>query len=99
MPSKPANEKRRWSSTSARARKTWASGPRCPSCSPSRLADRMRFALLGNHPDGVALAEAIRTSGRHQLSVCAGLAERPPGWEEVKAVSDIEEILADPAIE
>jgi hypothetical protein len=44
----------------------------------------MRFVLLGNHPDGLAAARAVAASGRHQVA---------PG------VSDIEEVLADPAVD
>jgi predicted dehydrogenase len=103
----------------------------------------MRFALLGNHPDGLAVAGALVDSGRHQLvAVSAGLdldslvrlsgAVRQVHAEGVRAgsavlgvqeqlghltpasvldddalhrlggprrASDVEEVLADPAIE
>src|SRR5262249_4351305 len=61
----------------------------------------MRFALLGNHPDGVALAHALVESGRHHLvaltvSVPADIPER---WPDAKRVNDLEEVLADPGVE
>jgi predicted dehydrogenase len=63
----------------------------------------MRLALLGNHPDGLALARAFAASGRHTLVAYSG----PVGGVEalrqngvnVQPVGDLEEILADPAIE
>jgi predicted dehydrogenase len=45
----------------------------------------MRFAILGNHPDGQAMAAALVASGRHELA--AG------------KVSDLEEVLADPEVD
>ena len=58
----------------------------------------MRFALLGNHPDGVAFARALAASGRHELvRVTAPVpfdVSRPK-----QAGGDLEEVLADPAIE
>jgi predicted dehydrogenase len=61
----------------------------------------MRFALLGDHPDGLDFAGAVVDSGRHQLVSCSaaldevtlGRLGRPP------LVSDAEEILADPGVE
>jgi predicted dehydrogenase len=44
----------------------------------------MRFAMLRNHPDGAAVAKALANSGRHQV---------------VPSSTDIEEILADPAVD
>ncbi|HEY7331042.1 MAG TPA: hypothetical protein VH592_25620 [Gemmataceae bacterium] len=62
----------------------------------------MRFALLGDHPDGVDMACALAECGRHQLLVCtsplSAEALRRLGGE-VRRVSDIEEVLADPAVE
>jgi hypothetical protein len=62
----------------------------------------MRFALLGNHPDGVATACALVDSGRHRLAAYTA----PVGEEVVRRwgpdarrVADVEEILADPAVE
>jgi predicted dehydrogenase len=62
----------------------------------------MRFALLGDHPDGVDMACALAECGRHHLLVCtsslsADVLRRLGG--EVRSVSDVEEVLADPAIE
>jgi predicted dehydrogenase len=63
----------------------------------------MRFALLGNHPDGLQMAAALAATGRHELTVytsqylesafidhCGGRA---------KQVGDLEEVLADPGVE
>jgi predicted dehydrogenase len=62
----------------------------------------MRFALLGDHPDGIDLACALAESGRHRLIVCttslsADVLRRLGSG--VRRVSDIEEVLADPAVE
>ncbi len=57
----------------------------------------MRFALLGNHPDGVELARALVESGRQQLLVYT---HPLPSWAaEAQGVNDLEEVLADPAVE
>jgi predicted dehydrogenase len=45
----------------------------------------MRFALLGKHPDGLAMAAALIASGRHE--------------QITRQVSDVEEVLADPDVE
>jgi len=62
----------------------------------------MRFALLGDHPDGVDMACALAESGRHRLLVSTvALGEdvlRRLGGE-VRRVSDVEEVLADPTVE
>jgi predicted dehydrogenase len=63
----------------------------------------MRFALLGDHPDGLDLARALVESGRHQLAVYTGPAEgaeflRRRGLA-VALVGDLEEVLADPGVE
>ncbi|MBL8800325.1 MAG: hypothetical protein JNM56_40975 [Planctomycetia bacterium] len=63
----------------------------------------MRFALLGNHPDGIQMARALTASGRHEwLAYCGP----KPGSEElvrlglnVRVVGDLEEVLADPAVQ
>src|SRR5437868_14564450 len=63
----------------------------------------MRFALLGDHPDGLEMARALVTPARHALAGCHG----PPVGAEVlrrwglsfKTVADLEEVLADPEIE
>src|SRR5437588_4549424 len=62
----------------------------------------MRFALIGNHPHGLELASALVESGRHQLiaytapSVPASYLQR---WGSPRLVGDLEEVLADPAVE
>jgi predicted dehydrogenase len=62
----------------------------------------MRFALLGDHPDGVEMACALAASGRHRVIACtAPLAEdvlRRLGGE-TQRIRDVEEVLADPAVE
>jgi predicted dehydrogenase len=62
----------------------------------------MRFALLGDHPDGVDMACALVESGRHRLlsytaALNADVLRRLGG--EVRRFSDVEEVLADPAVE
>jgi predicted dehydrogenase len=63
----------------------------------------MRFALLGNHPDGLEMAVALVASGRHQLVVTTQTppADHPLGslFANVPRQSDLEEVLADPAVE
>src|SRR5947209_3252967 len=44
----------------------------------------MRFARLGNHPDGLAISRALTDCGRHEV---------------LPSATDIEEVLADPAVE
>jgi predicted dehydrogenase len=63
----------------------------------------MRFALLGTHPDGLEMACALAATGRHEVAAytvqsidSAILAHWGP---TVRAVSDLEEVLADPSIE
>lgn len=62
----------------------------------------MRFALLGDHPDGIDLACALVQSGRHRLlafttTPTEEVLQRLGG--EARRIGDVEEILADPAIE
>jgi hypothetical protein len=63
----------------------------------------MRFALLGDHPDGLDMARALAESGRHELAVYCGPgpgAEYLRRWELHPArMGDLEEVLADPRIE
>src|SRR5262245_34260742 len=63
----------------------------------------MRFALLGSHPDGLAMAWAVSQSGRHEVAGYSGPATGADFLQErgipVKSVGDMEEVLADPAIE
>ncbi|MFO0964744.1 MAG: hypothetical protein U0793_04030 [Gemmataceae bacterium] len=63
----------------------------------------MRFALLGDHADGLDMARALAASGRHELAVYSG---PPEGLERLRRwgidaaqVGDLEEILADPLID
>lgn len=63
----------------------------------------MRFALLGDHPDGLDFARTLAASGRHALVVYAG----PASGLDVLArdglqprrLNDLESALADPAVE
>ena len=58
----------------------------------------MQFALLGDHPDGLAMARALVESGQHRLLVVCDAA--PPAFaESVRVENDLEEILADPHLE
>ena len=64
----------------------------------------MRFALLGNHPDGLDMARRLVETGRHELIAYSGPtggveALRRRGVTVAQAVGDMEEILADPAVE
>jgi predicted dehydrogenase len=63
----------------------------------------MRFALLGDHPDGLDMARALAATGRHEL---AGYTGQPAGAQSLRRwglgvtlVRDVEEVLADPSIE
>jgi myo-inositol 2-dehydrogenase/D-chiro-inositol 1-dehydrogenase len=63
----------------------------------------MRFALLGTHSDGLGLALAVAASGRHELAVYCG-PEEGGAWLRrrelaVRTVGDLEEVLADPAVD
>jgi hypothetical protein len=61
----------------------------------------MRFAILGDHPDGWSIAAALAATGRHELVVYQ--ADPPPDAvrliETARRQSDLEEILADPQVE
>jgi predicted dehydrogenase len=63
----------------------------------------MRFALLGDHPDGLDMARALVASGRHGLATYTGDvagADRLRRWGlGFQPVRDVEEVLADPSIE
>ncbi len=63
----------------------------------------MRFALLGDHPDGLDVARALAESGRHQLAMYSGPvagADTLRRWDLTpRAVGDVEEVLADPTID
>jgi predicted dehydrogenase len=62
----------------------------------------MRFALLGNDPDGLEMASALVESGRHELAAYTAavgedyLRRWNPG---ARRVADGEELLADPAVD
>jgi predicted dehydrogenase len=62
----------------------------------------MRFALLGNHPDALEMASALVDSGRHHLAAfTTSVANdiRQHWGPDAKQVADLEEVLADPAID
>jgi predicted dehydrogenase len=63
----------------------------------------MRFALLGDHPDGLDMARALVESGRHALTAYSGSpvgAEYLRRWNvAARSVGDLEEVLADPGVE
>jgi predicted dehydrogenase len=63
----------------------------------------MRFAVLGTHPDGLEMAIALAATGRHELA-----AYTAPSLDSAcisrcgsraRLIGDLEEVLADPAIE
>jgi len=61
----------------------------------------MQFALIGDHPDGRNLASALVATGRHRLlyHVSSQPLALPSDHQPLRAVTDVEEIFADPAIE
>jgi predicted dehydrogenase len=61
----------------------------------------MRFALLGDHPDGVDMAAALVDSGRHEIVACTAALDEVVlrRLKQPRRAPDVEEILADPAIE
>jgi predicted dehydrogenase len=63
----------------------------------------MRFALLGDHPDGLDMTRALADSGRHALTVYSGPplgAEQLARWGLLpRRVGDVEEVLADPHVD
>jgi hypothetical protein len=63
----------------------------------------MRFALLGDHPDGLDMARALAESGRHELVVYSGSpvgAQYLERWNlKPRRVGDLEDVLADPSID
>jgi len=63
----------------------------------------MRFALLGDYPDGLEMARALVATGRHELATYTGPgvgAEFLRRWGlRFIVVPDLEEVLADPNIE
>jgi predicted dehydrogenase len=63
----------------------------------------MQVALIGDHPDGLALARALVDTGTHQLAAYAGpplAAEQLRRWGyEFVQVPEVEEALAQPEVE
>src|SRR5437667_4430440 len=63
----------------------------------------MRFALLGDHPDGLDMVRGLAESGRHELRLyfgpVAGLQHLQRHGVMPTAIDDVEEVLADPAID
>lgn len=70
---------------------------------PSVYNISMRFALLGSHPDGLEMASALVETGGHELIAWTGRdvprAHLERWGSRARLVSDLEEVLADPAIE
>ena len=69
----------------------------------SGLDELMRFALLGDHRDGLDLARALAASGRHELSLYSGPASGLAPLHRLglnpRAIADLEEVLADPDLD
>ncbi len=59
----------------------------------------MRFALLGTEADGLELARALVATGRHQLLYASARGRDRHLPVGVRNASDVEEVLADPAVE
>jgi hypothetical protein len=63
----------------------------------------MRFALLGDHSDGLETARALTSSGRNELVIYSGPAlgmEYLHRWGlQPRRVGDVEETLADPRVD
>jgi len=63
----------------------------------------MRFALLGNHSDGLDMAYALVATGRHQIvavtSPSLDADQLARLGENARRIDDLEEVLADPTIE
>jgi predicted dehydrogenase len=63
----------------------------------------MRFALLGNHPDGLDFIRALVETGRHELAAYCGPVAGAEALRErglpIHPSGDLEEVLADPAVE
>lgn len=63
----------------------------------------MRFALLGDHSDGIDFAYALASSGRHEVVLYSGPAEGLTRLARrglrLRSVGDLEEVLADPVID
>ncbi len=63
----------------------------------------MRFALLGDHPDGLDFARVLFATGQHQLTLYSGpadgLAQLQRHGLTPQTLGDLEEVLADPEID
>jgi predicted dehydrogenase len=62
----------------------------------------MRFAVLGNHPDGLEMACALVESGKHELvnySAQVSATYQTRFGSTARLVDDMEELLANPAIQ
>jgi predicted dehydrogenase len=63
----------------------------------------MRFALLGDHPDGLDMARALVASGHHELLAYTGHPANVQSLQRwgvtANTIRDVEEILADPSLE
>lgn len=63
----------------------------------------MRFALIGDHADGLAMARALVASGRHELATYTGPSTGLDSLHRsgilARPIADMEEVLADPSIE
>src|SRR4051812_11571156 len=64
----------------------------------ARAIVAMRIAILGDHPDGWAVARAAAAGGRHRLIAYVG-ARLPADRPDVRATADLEDVLADPNVE
>src|SRR5262249_39646536 len=58
----------------------------------------MRFALLGDHPDGLEVARSLAGTGRYPLAAVLDAAI-PDFAPNASRFTDLEEVLADPSIE
>jgi predicted dehydrogenase len=62
----------------------------------------MRFALFGDHPDGLDLACALVATGRHELGIYTGASTGADLLQRrgltFRRIGDVEEVLADPAV-
>jgi predicted dehydrogenase len=65
----------------------------------------MHFSLVGDHPDGLAIALALAATGRHSFATYTGpltaldQIQRARPLLRPQVIQDFEEVLADPAIE
>src|SRR5438132_1272139 len=56
----------------------------------------MRFALVGDHPDGLRAARAFAASGQHVVVAVCGTTADVAG---ARRTADLEDVLADPQVE